>query len=443
MVRFVSIGRLDIQVPISQLQWTSIQTAPEVEVEPQPIAEIAPAGGDAMTLQLLEALRLGTVPAAGLELYTVGRGAELAAVDADLERCRTEGGAARVVLGDYGSGKTHLLECIAARAREAGFVVGRTALDPVDVPASNPRRVYRALMRELWHPSPETGRGVMPLLEQAREHEIADLRFRVEARHPYLTPALDVFEDLDLEAAGPLCDWLEGAPQDHTPVINRRYRLYGERALPAMMDYRPWAHIYANLVSGLAALAHAVDHAGLVLLLDEGELFRVLTAENRSFAQRLFRALMAAALPAAMLPFDPVAEPRGGRGAFKSLPCRWSDRAPLYVVLAMTPMGEDDGIVGGLVPESCVTELTTMGIDDYRQLARKVVAVYARCHPQIGPKAEPLSHLVGELIHNGLADGSFNSPRSAVKFVLELFDMARLTPERVRPAIGEIKRLWS
>ena len=42
----------------------------------------------------------------------------------------------------------------------------------------------------------------------------------------------------------------------------------------------------------------------------------------------------------------------------------------------------------------------------------------------------------------GLKDGSFSTPRMAVKFVLELLDMSRLTPDRVRTALEELKRLW-
>lgn len=440
LVRFERFGDLDIQVPARELRVLPFEL-PAVD-EPPPAPAEHPAGvPEPAQLQLLEALRMGTVPSEGLDLYTVGRERELAAVTADLEECAAAGGSARVILGDYGTGKTHLLECAATRALAEGFLVARAALDPVDVPASNPRRVYRPLMRDLAYPGGETARGLLPLLERARASAAARARFLEDDRHPYLTPALRLFDAVGPEGAGPLCDWLEGSPQAHTPALNARYRLHGPDRLPALLDYRPWAHIYAHLLSGLAHMAHAAGWRGLVILLDEGELFRALNAENRAYAERLFRALMAAALPADELPFRPDREPRGGRGYYRRLPHRWTGHCPLYVVLAMTPLSEADAVLAGLVGRERVTELSPLGVEEYRDLARRLVTLYAARHPPLAGKVEALATLLGELIHTGLASGRFSTPRTAVKFVLELLDLSRWTPDRVAAAIGDVKRL--
>ena len=469
LVRFDQTGTLDIQVslreltaaePLSDAHGTpdeAPKTVSSATSQAGPGAasplrrgatgqdEPAPAPlcvADRTTLQLLEALRLGTVPASGLDLYTVGRESEMAEVERDLDETIERGGSARVILGDYGSGKTHLLECIGSAAQQRGFLVGRAALDPADVPASNPRRVYRRLMHDLVYPGSESERGLMPLLEAGRGSAAVAERFLGEDWHPHLSPTLRLLEHLEPDDAGPVYEWLEGAPQDHTPALNSGFRLHGRNALPAMMDYRPWAHIYSHLISGIAALAHAAGHRGMVVMLDEAELFRVLDSVNRAFAIRLFRALMAAALPASGLPFDPAEEPRGGRGRFRQLPHRWTGECPLYVVLAMTPTGAEDQLLPGLVPPDRVWELSAIGVEDYRALARKIIGLYAARHPALGTRVDPLSTLIGELMHNGVRDGSFVTPRSAVKFVLDLLDMARLMPEWVRPTIEEIKQLW-
>lgn len=453
LVRFDDLGRLDIQVPTGHLTPEG-GSAPRV-IPDSEVPAVEQVGPDLSRdrLQLLEALRLGTVPASGLELYTVGRDRELARVEADLRAC-AEGpeearGAARVFLGDYGTGKTHLLECIAARALEAGFAVGMVALDPVDVPASNPRRVYRGLMKGLRHPrldaTRDPGVGLLPLVTRALEAERAGLSTRFldpEVPHPYLTPVLKLLARLDEDEAGGVIEWLEGAPQEHTPALNRRFSLYNRRALPAMMDYRPWAHIYAHLLSGIAGLCRCAGYKGLVLLLDEGELFRVLGAENRRFAERLFRALVAASLPAGELPFAPSAEPRGGRGALKRLPYRFVGDCPLYTVMAMTPTVEGEGLLTEMLPADRLSELSPLNTEDYRAMARRIVQIYAERHPRLLPRVEPLAGLIGDLIFNGLSDGSFTNPRTAVKFVLDLMDMARVTPTRVKAAVQELKALW-
>ena len=82
----------------------------------------------------LEAMRLGVVPSAEVDTYTVGRDVELAMVDRDLEETAASGGAVRAILGDYGTGKTHLLELIRSRALAAGFLVAEATLDPVETP---------------------------------------------------------------------------------------------------------------------------------------------------------------------------------------------------------------------------------------------------------------------------------------------------------------------
>lgn len=447
-VEFKKLGRLEIHVSAREL---SVVSAPKPAAPPPEARAVAaaakPARGAAAarlreTPQLLEALRLGAVPGGGLDLYTVGRERELAQVDADLTAVRGGAGAARAILGDYGTGKTHLLEHVAARARAQGFLVGTTALDPVDVPASNPRRVYRALVERLSFPDADLGMGLLPLLDRARGNADIKTRFLSDERHAYLTPALSLWNRIDETTAEPVLDWLGGAAQDYTPELNARYGLYGKKALPALMDYRPWAHIYAYLLSGLSAMAHTLGYAGLVVLLDEAEFFRVLSTENREFARRLFRSLVAAALPGAALPFAPDAEPRGGRGELKELPHRFAGHCPLYVMLAMTPTGPGDELLEGLLPRDRVTELTPLGADEYRTLARRVVGLYAERHPALAPKVEALSQLIGDLMFKGLRDGSFSTPRAAVKFVMELLDMSRLTPDRVRTAIDELKRLW-
>jgi hypothetical protein len=454
MVRFAKLGKLEIHVSAREL--LPLDAAPEAPAAvAAPVAatvatpgRIAPAAAQITasaaesTGQLLEAPRLGVVPADGLDLYTVGREREIAQVDADLAAVRDGHGAARVVLGDYGTGKTHLLEHVAARARAQGFLVALASLDPVDAPASNPRRVYRVLMQSLSYPDQHVGTGLTPLLDRARGHDAVKKRFLTDDRHAYLTPALSLWNRIDESATEPVLDWLSGAPQDYTPELNGRYHLYGKKSLPALMDYRPWAHIYAYLVSGLAALAHSTGHAGLVVLLDEAEFFRVLSAENREFAERLFRALVAAALPAGELPFSPDDEPRGGRGDFKTLPHRFTGHCPLYVMMAMTPTGQGDTLLESLVRTDRRMELTPLGAAEYRELARRVVLLYAARHPALAGKIEALSQLIGDLMFKGLKDGSFSTPRMAVKFVLELLDMSRLTPDRVRTALEELKRLW-
>jgi transcriptional regulator with GAF, ATPase, and Fis domain len=55
---------------------------------------------------VLQALRAGVVPRTGQHLIQVGRSSEIQSLVADVERIADGGSAFRLVIGEYGSGKT-------------------------------------------------------------------------------------------------------------------------------------------------------------------------------------------------------------------------------------------------------------------------------------------------------------------------------------------------
>ncbi|MFT5430312.1 MAG: DNA replication protein DnaC [Myxococcota bacterium] len=86
-------------------------------------------------------MRLGVVPETDLDAYTVGQPAALSVVDSDFESVAAHGGAVRAFLGDYGTGKTHMLELVTQRALSKGFLTATATLDAVEVAPSHPQRV--------------------------------------------------------------------------------------------------------------------------------------------------------------------------------------------------------------------------------------------------------------------------------------------------------------
>ena len=80
----------------------------------------------------LEAMRLGVVPPSDLEQSTVGRDVEIDVVRRDLEQA-TVSGARRAFLGDYGLGKSHMLELIEQIALKHNFLVSKVTLDHAEL----------------------------------------------------------------------------------------------------------------------------------------------------------------------------------------------------------------------------------------------------------------------------------------------------------------------
>src|SRR5262245_20075306 len=101
---------------------------------------------------VLQALRAGVVPRAGLHHIQVGRAKEVKALVSDIDRIADGGSAVRFVIGDYGSGKTFFLTLIRAVAQEKGLVTAHADLNPdrrLHGAQGQARGLYQELMRNL------------------------------------------------------------------------------------------------------------------------------------------------------------------------------------------------------------------------------------------------------------------------------------------------------
>ena len=72
---------------------------------------------------LINALKGGVVPRAGLEYITVGRAREISAILHDIDMIEEGGASFRFIVGKYGSGKSFLLQTIRNHAAARGFAV--------------------------------------------------------------------------------------------------------------------------------------------------------------------------------------------------------------------------------------------------------------------------------------------------------------------------------
>ena len=79
---------------------------------------------------LLQSLRAGVVPRAGQHLIQVGRAREIESLLRDIERVGDAGSAFRLVIGEYGSGKTFFLNLVRSVAMEKKLVTAAADLNP-------------------------------------------------------------------------------------------------------------------------------------------------------------------------------------------------------------------------------------------------------------------------------------------------------------------------
>lgn len=115
---------------------------------------------------LINALKGGVVPRAGLEYITVGRTQEIAAILHDIEMIQEGGASFRFIVGKYGSGKSFLLQTIRNYATAKGFAVVDADLSPERRFAGTKGQglaTYKELIKNLSTKSKPDG-GALPLI---------------------------------------------------------------------------------------------------------------------------------------------------------------------------------------------------------------------------------------------------------------------------------------
>ncbi len=111
-------------------------------------AVIRPKDRDAV----IQSLRAGVVPRAGQRLIQVGRTREIETMLGDIERVADGGSTFRLVIGEYGSGKTFFLNLVRSIALEKKLVVATADLNPdrrLHASGGQARSLYAELMRNI------------------------------------------------------------------------------------------------------------------------------------------------------------------------------------------------------------------------------------------------------------------------------------------------------
>ena len=77
---------------------------------------------------IIDALRRGTVPQRGLDLFAVGLTPFESALDAELDRVAEGGAVFKCIRGPYGSGKTFVARWLQEKARRRGMATAKPSV---------------------------------------------------------------------------------------------------------------------------------------------------------------------------------------------------------------------------------------------------------------------------------------------------------------------------
>ncbi|MEP7026326.1 MAG: BREX system ATP-binding domain-containing protein, partial [Actinomycetota bacterium] len=101
---------------------------------------------------ILQALRAGVVPRTGQQHVQVGLANEVKALLSDIDRIADGGSAIRLVIGEYGSGKTFFLQLVRSIALERKLVTVHADLSPdrrLHATGGQARALFAELMRNI------------------------------------------------------------------------------------------------------------------------------------------------------------------------------------------------------------------------------------------------------------------------------------------------------
>lgn len=259
--------------------------------------------------EIIDALRRGTVPRRGLEVFAVGLSRFEAAIGEELEAAASGRGAFKAVRGEYGTGKTFFARWVERQAQERGFATALVQISETDTPLYRMETIYRRALESMqtkewsegafrslidkWFYDLEEEALAQPGIDGSSPDAVAQqvgklLEQRlasVSATHPQFAAALRACHTARLRedhaVAEGLLAWLMGQPNVGAD-IKRVAGIKGD------LDHRGAAGFFR----GLLAVLHQTGRAGFLLVLDEVETIQRVRADSREKSLNGLRQLL-------------------------------------------------------------------------------------------------------------------------------------------------------
>jgi hypothetical protein len=256
---------------------------------------------------VIDALRRGTVPEEGLDLFAVGLERFEDALDAELNTVSAGKAQFKALRGEYGSGKTFFARWLAERAKRLDMATAEIQVSETETPLHKLETVYRRLVEHLATAAhrPSALRDIIEgwfyilqedVLEQGAVDDPDELERRVDAlaeqrlaevarSTPAFSAALRAyraarFGGQDALAEG-LLAWIGGQPNVSASV---------KRAAGVKGDLDHFGAL--GFLQGLLTVLRDSGHPGLFLVLDEIETLQRVRSDVREKSLNALRQLM-------------------------------------------------------------------------------------------------------------------------------------------------------
>lgn len=259
--------------------------------------------------EVIDALRRGTVPQAGLDLFAVGMDRFERAIDEELDSVAVGRAVFKAVRGEYGSGKTFFARWLAERVKRRGMAAAEIQISETETPLHKLETVYRRLVEQLstaaYAPSAlreivdawfytleedvlaegtiaaDDSDGLAEVVDALMERRLAD----VARTTPAFASALRAYRTATLNGdqatAQSLIAWIGGQP--NVAAATRR-------AAGVKGDLDHFAAL--GFLQGLLTILRDSGHPGLLVVLDELETLQRVRSDVRDKGLNALRQLI-------------------------------------------------------------------------------------------------------------------------------------------------------
>lgn len=384
---------------------------------------------------VIQSLRAGVVPRAGQHLIQVGRAREVETLVSDIDRLADGGSSFRLVIGEYGSGKTFFLNLVRAIAMERKLVVASADLNPdrrLHASGGQARSLYAELMRNLATRAKPDGGALPAVVEKFIATAKSESKAKsvsteqvIRAKLEQLTELVNGYDFADVIAA-----YWRGFEDGNEQLKSDAVRwLRGEfttrtdaKAALGVRTIVDDASVYDQLKL-MGRFIRLAGYSGLLVCLDElVNLYKLANAQARnSNYEQLLRMLNDSLQGTAVgLGFvlggtpDFLMDTRRGVYSYQALQSR---------------LAQNTFATNGLIDFSGpVVRLSSLTAEDFYVLLTKIRHVYA-----CGDQAKYL--LPDEAVHqfmehcaNRIGDSFFRTPRTTITAFINLLAVLEQNP---------------
>ncbi|MFJ5034477.1 BREX system ATP-binding protein BrxD [Streptomyces sp. NPDC088560] len=259
--------------------------------------------------EVVDALRRGTVPHSGLDLFAVGLDRFTGALEGDVATVARGGAAFHAIRGEYGSGKTFFARWLAERAKRAGLATAEVQISETETPLHRLETVYRRLTERLSTAThqPSALRAIVDSWFYTLEEEVLDNGGVDEEDETALGEAVDVLMERRLAEVARTTPAFAAALRGYRRAVTVGDAVMAEALIAWLGGQKSVAasarrsagvrgdldHFAAlGFLQGLLTVLRDCGHPGLLVVLDEIETLQRVRGDVREKGLNALRQLL-------------------------------------------------------------------------------------------------------------------------------------------------------